>query len=206
MAKQDYFPTTNDGQDTWFGTWLANIAALLASLVLPATQADAVKMKITNCRLKYTAWKNAKAQALAASNTYKATLKDTLKDLRPFNQNLKTTTGYSPALGNTVGIEGAESTFDETTAKSQGKAIYEGGQVTIEFSKPAEVPMVVIRCKRGDETAFSFVSTDTNSPYNDHRPNLDPMHPENREYDIQFMNKDSQLIGQLSDVVKIVVP
>ena len=177
MAKKDYFPTKIDAQDTWFGTWLANIAAVLTALGLVNTHADAVKAKIANCRTKFTDWKDAKAQALAKSNIFKTALADTLLSLRPYNQNLKTTTGYTTDIGNTIGIEGPESSFDPTTAKPEAEAIYEGGQVTIEFTKPEEVKMVLIKCKRGSETAFTDLANDTNSPYNDHRANLDAAKP-----------------------------
>ncbi|HLG33407.1 MAG TPA: hypothetical protein VI757_00880 [Bacteroidia bacterium] len=206
MAKQDYFPKKIDAKDTWFATWLANIAAVLAALLLPLTHADAVKLKINDCRTKFTDWKNTKALALSKSSIFKAALKDTLLSLRPYNQNLKTTTGYSEALGNTIGIEGAESTFDPTTAKPEAEAIYEGGQVTIEFTKPQEVKQVSIKSKRGAETVFTDLATDTNSPYNDNRDNLDITKPENREYILQYMNKDNQLIGQVSDTIKVTVP
>ena len=65
MAKQDYFPDKIDAQDTWFETWLNNILAVLTALGLAVTHANAVKTKITDCRTKFTDWKNAKAQALA---------------------------------------------------------------------------------------------------------------------------------------------
>ena len=206
MAKKDYFPVKIDAQDTWFETWLNNIVAVLTALGLAATHADAVKAKITDCRTKFTDWKNAKAQALSKSNTYKAAIKDTLLSLRPYNQNLKTTTGYTAAIGSTIGIEGPESTFDPTTAKPEGEAIYEGGQVTIEFTKPEEVKMVSIKSRRGGETTFTDLAVDTNSPYNDNRANLEPTKPENREYTLQYMDKDNRLIGQVSDTVKVTVP
>ena len=206
MAKQDYFPNKIDAQDTWFGTWLANIAAVIVSLLLPATYADAVKLKINSTRLKFTEMKNARAQYLSKSSDYKASLKDTMLALRPMNQNIRTTTGYTETIGDTIGIEGPDSSFDPTTAKPEAEAIYEGGQVTIEFTKPVEVKQVLIKSKRGAETVFTDLATDTNSPYNDNRANLDPTKPENREYTLQYMNKDNQLIGQLSDTISIVVP
>ena len=206
MAKQDYLPKEIDDIDTFFETWKNNIAALLASLGLALTHADAAKLKVSDTRTKFSAWKDIKAQAQSKADTFYASLKDTLETLRPYNQNLKTTTGYTPALGTTVGIEGPEETpFDETTAKPAGKAIYEGGQVTIKFNKPRQVASVEIKCRRGADTAFSFVADDTNSPYNDNRANLDVSKPENREYVLQYKNKAGALIGQPSDTVKITV-
>jgi hypothetical protein len=206
MSKKDYFPEKMDAQNTWFGTWLANIAAVLTTLLLGATHADAVKAKITTCRTKFTEWKDAKAQALSKSNAYKAALKDAVAAVRTYNQNLKTTTGYTPEVGSTIGIEGPESEFNPTTAKPDGEAIYEGGHVTLDFTKPEEVKKVLINGRRGPETTFTEVATDTNSPYNDYRPNLDPSKPENREYQIWFVDKDGNLIGQVSDTIKITVP
>lgn len=207
MAKQDYIPKEIDQIDTFFETWEDNIAALLVSLGLAATHADSVKTRVTDTRTKFTAWKDIKTQAQSKADAFYSSLNNTLEKFRPYNQNLKTTPGYTTTLGETVGIEGPEETpFDETTAKPKGKAIYEGGQVTIKFNKPKQVASVEIKCKRGNETSFTFVADDTNSPYNDNRANLDITKPENREYLLQFKNKAGSLIGLPSDTVKVTTP
>lgn len=207
MAKQDYIPKGIDDIDTFFETWKTNIPTVIATLGLPPTHADAVLLRVADTRAKFTAWKDIKTQAQSKADDFYTSLKSTLTGFRPYNQNLKTTSGYTTALGETIGIEGPEETpFDETTAKPKGKAIYEGGQVTVSFNKPKQVASVEIKSKRGNETSFTYLADDTNSPYNDARTNLDASKPESREYILQFRSKAGSLIGQPSDTVKITVP
>jgi hypothetical protein len=206
MAKEDYLPTGIEEIDSWFGVWQTNIASVLTALSLPATHADTVKAKIVVARTAFTDWKNEKALAKSKSSDYKAKLKLAVEALRPYSQNLKTTPGYAVAIGDTIGIEGPESNFNPATAKPEGKAFYEGGEVTVLFTKPRQVKAAYITCKRGSETTFTYLATDTNSPYDDHRLNLDITKPENREYIIQYVDENNQLFGQPSDTIKVTVP
>ena len=207
MAKQDYIPNEIDALDTFLETWQANIAAALTSLTLGASHADVVKEKVADTRGKFTAWMQAKTDAQTSSKTFYESLADTLVGLRTYNQNLKTSAGYTPSIGQSIGIEGPEeSPFDESNAKPKVKGLYEGGHVTLKFNKPRQVTSVEIKCKRGAETTFSFVADDTNSPYADNRANLETGKPESREYTLQFKNKEGNLIGQTSDVVKVTMP
>jgi hypothetical protein len=77
------------------------------------------------------------------------------------------------------------------------------GEVTLGFAKQGYTG-VEIRCKRGAETAFSFLARDTESPYVDTRANLAAA-PETRYYQAQFLQKDA-LVGQWSDVLVVTVP
>lgn len=207
MAKQDYIPKEIDALDTFFEVWENNIAETLTALSLDPTHADAAKTRVAATRAKFTTWMDSKSFAQRDSNLFYESLTTTMLTLRPLNQNLKTTPNYTPSIGKAIGIEGAEETpFDEANAKPKVKGLYEGGHVTLKFNKPRQVTSVEIKCKRGAETTFSYVADDTNSPYADNRANLETGKPESREYTLQFKNKDGKLIGQTSDVVKVMMP
>src|SRR5436190_23299746 len=105
MAKKDFLPRDQDERDTFLDRWLANIPSVLTSLSLPATYADAVKTKVTAQRTSFADWKNEKALAASKSDAYQLANTSMENDLRVFNQNLKTTTGYTTTIGDTIGIE-----------------------------------------------------------------------------------------------------
>lgn len=206
MAKDDYLPKDLDDLDTWYENWVEKIPDVLTALGLGATHADAVKAKIGTARTLLSEWKAIKQSALAKSAEFQAANKDAIADLRPYNQQLKNMSGFTEDLGRALDIIGPESTFDPSSAKPKVRGLVEGGGITIKFNNPREVRGVRITCKRGDETSHTFLAVDTNSPYNDMRPNLDPSKPEKREYILQFINKQDQLIGQPSDAFVITAP
>ncbi|HLG34181.1 MAG TPA: hypothetical protein VI757_04815 [Bacteroidia bacterium] len=206
MAKQDYLPDEIDDLDTWYQTWQNNIAAVLAALGLPLTHADAVKVKVTKERDSFQKWKDKKAEAVSFSDIFKADRKATEAVVRPYSKNLKTTTGYTPAIGDTIGIEGLEESVDPATAKPVIKGSYTGGEGVLKFKNHKAARSVRFTSKRGSETAFTYLADDTNSPYPDARANIDPAKPETREYIGQYVNVDGDLIGFPSDKITITFP
>ncbi|MFI5218838.1 MAG: hypothetical protein ACHQNT_05060 [Bacteroidia bacterium] len=206
MAKQDYLPDEIDDLDTWHQTWLNNIAAVLASLGLAATHADAVKTKVNKVRTSFQDWKDKKAEAISFSNIFKADRKTAEEAVRPYSKNLKTTPGYTPAIGSTIGIEGPEESIDPATAKPALKGSYTGGEGVIKFKDHKAARSIRFTSKRGSETAFTYLADDTNSPYNDTRANLDPAKPETRKYIGQYVDVDGKLIGLQSDEITITFP
>lgn len=206
MAKDDYLPKDLDDLDTWYENWLTNIGGVITALSLPGTHADTTKTAIVAARDKFSEWKNLKQTALAKSAEFQDTNKAAIALLRPYTQQLKNISGFTDDLGRSIGVIGPESTFNPSTAKPTVRGLVEGGGITIKFNNPKEVRGVRITSKRGDETSHTFLAVDTNSPYNDMRANLDPSKPEKREYILQFINKQDQIIGQPSDAFVITAP
>ena len=134
MAKKDYLPNEVDDLDTWYQTWLNGISAVLTALGLAGTHADATKTRVTDCRTKFQEWKDLKQQAAQASENFKTSRNAAEQSIRPYSKNLKTTPGYTPALGESIGIEGPEESVDPSTAKPKVKASYEGAGVVLKFN------------------------------------------------------------------------
>jgi len=63
---------------------------------------------------------------------------------------------------------------------------------------------VRIYSKRGSETTFTFLATDTQSPYVDNRPNLVLDTPEKREYHAFYFKNDA-VVGTQGPPVVITV-
>jgi hypothetical protein len=62
-----------------------------------------------------------------------------------------------------------------------------------------------IYSKRGSETEFTYLATDTHSPYTDNRVKLDSGKPEERQYYAYYFSNDYE-VGQASDIVTAVMP
>lgn len=77
------------------------------------------------------------------------------------------------------------------------------GAVTIGFNKSISSG-VKIFAKRGAEPAFTFLATDTASPYVDNRANL-AAGPETRHYQAQYLDGDDP-VGLVSDTLTVTVP
>ena len=117
---------------------------------------------------------------------------------------LKEATGYTTAMGMDLKIIGAEDSADHPTPKYSLK-LGQGTScqcVDIPFSKFGHEG-VYIEGKRGGGP-FEFVAIDTEKPYTDARPLLNPTQPEVREYRLRFWDKGNPN-GPWSDVQKITV-
>jgi len=206
MAKIDYFPDDMDSQDTWFETYVNNLDAALTAVGIPVLDGAPVKTLIGTARTSLTKWKNTKAQGQSDSEKFRIDLKAATNGMRPFNEIIKNKKPpYTLSIGESIGIEGAVQTPDPTNAKPTGKLVFEGGGVTIKFKMNIAATSVHITSKRGDETAFSFVADDTNSPYNDFRANLKEG-PEDRQFILQYKDSKGALIGMPSETLRITVP
>ncbi len=114
---------------------------------------------------------------------------------------IKGSPNYTKAIGEDLGIEVAQSTTEATTTVLKVKL--EGDYPVISFTK-SKAAGIRLYSKRGSEAAFSFLATDTQSPYVDNRPNLVPGTPEKREY-YAFLFDDDAVIGVQSATISITV-
>ena len=122
-------------------------------------------------------------------------------------QRMKVHPNYTVAIGEDLGIEGAEQTLDPSTAKPNLKGAFESNNARLKFSSFPVADGVRIESMRGVETVFTFLATDTESPYIDTRAKLDPTKPETRKYRaIFFDNVADNVIGMWSDEVTVTVP
>ncbi len=116
----------------------------------------------------------------------------------------KETNGYTTAMGEDLGVIGAEDNTDHPTPK-YSLALGQGAGcqcVDISFTKFTHQG-VYIESKRGNGN-WEFVAIDTEKPYTDDRPLLDPAQPEVREYRLRFWDKGTPN-GPWSEVQKITV-
>jgi hypothetical protein len=143
--------------------------------------------------------KNAWQTTTAANDSLTDTL---LPDIRTLIKDIKGSTAYTTAIGEAFGIITPASGFDPSTFKTTLKIKIEGGRIIIDFVK-SEVEGVHIYTRLRGELGWTYLATDTHSPYYDTRPLATPGHAETREYMARGVINDEE-IGLDSDIASVV--
>ena len=116
---------------------------------------------------------------------------------------IKTSPGYTEAIGKSLGIIGADSTIDTTTLKPILTADLQAGQVVVGWTKQG-MDGVEIHVDRGDSKGFVFLAIDTVPDYNDTAPLPATGQAALWKYMAIYRQGDDR-VGQWSDVVSIAV-
>jgi phage host-nuclease inhibitor protein Gam len=201
--KKDFIPAALGDLDTWEVNFKNKVTTI-------AQQLNVASEEVTDCiasldvhRTTYASMVTKRNEARAATSTNNASEKTALKNIRALCNRMKAANGYTEAMGNELKIIGNFTTFDQANAKPTLTVGKEGSSIVIKFRKD-NTSGVHIYCRRGTEKDFVFLAVDTASPYNDNRLNLVAAQSETREYKAWYFLDDS-IIGQESDVVKVIV-
>lgn len=179
--------------------------------VAPLNLTDGEKTAIANDNTLLHAKKDAsdQADAVAQETTKEKVNAFTLveKNYRTTRKNLMSRPGYTPAIGELLGLEGAEtnpsmeaaaSVVDRPVAKATPMP---GGQVDFKVTMNGNEE-VDVTSKRGAETDFSWLGRFSRSRWSDTRAPLVTGKPEVREYQLRYRNHD-QPTGQISDIIVV---
>jgi hypothetical protein len=202
MAKRDFYPNT-DGAKLSF---LQNLVEQLATVGTTVGETDVAPLTnaLNDLQSAISAKVAAKAAAQSATAAWSALDRSTEDLVRAHVRRIKASAGYTEAIGEQLGIEGAESAQPQAGDQPDLKAISVlPGEVIVTFQKRG-YSGVEISSKRAAETEFTFLARDTQEPYTDTRPNL-AQGPETRQYRAQFLTKDAAT-GPFSDVLMVTVP
>jgi len=197
----DFIPSS----DPEIVTWLANLKTKLSGYtttlnITPAraTQitawCDALVAKIQSVTQKKNDW-------LAAAAAKQAQMTASLGGLRGEIAKWKTEDGMTDAIAADLQVAGGTGAFDPDAYKPKITAQVVGDHVQLKFGK-GQTDGVNLYWRKKGETAWKFLSRDTNSPYNDHTPLTTAGVPEVREYQAFGVLNDEQ-IGQPSDIVSV---
>lgn len=205
MAKQYFIPKRIPEFVTHHDNLNTQTAALVGQAGITAT--DATNLAADNAALHTAVSDVASADAVKQAKvaTQTSVIRTVTVNEQAFANRVKNTAGYTAAIGQQLGFIGAEDTTDLTQEKPILRATaVTAGSVTVAFNKQTS-DGVRVSSKRGGETTFSFLATDTSSPYVDNRPNLVAGTPETRQYQAQYILGDDP-IGELSDLLSVTVP
>lgn len=207
MARKDYLPDDMGGKLLWLTNFVAKLAVHGAGLGVTPAKQTALSTKVTD-------FQTAVNDAEAAKTTYHSKVADArisqravISDLggaRSIVNEIQESPALTDIIAQDLGIIALEDSFDPNTLVPIIKKLLATGEgwVLVNFLK-GKAERINIYCKRGNETEFTLIGSDGESPYLDSRANLTDA-PEKREYKIRIVINDVE-VGQFSAVVSIVV-
>ncbi|WP_310558880.1 hypothetical protein [Flavobacterium sp.] len=199
---QDFIPRSEGELAIWLGNYGTNSAIQGPAVGLTPAQ---IAAGVTSCNNIVTALSNVenKRTALNEALAHKETVKNTeLQAIRSTAAKIKTNSGYTDAIGKSLGIIGTDTAMDLAAYKPLIFAEQFGGFVRIKFTKKGVEGINIYHRKKG-EPLWKFLARDTKSPYDDHIALGLEGQPEHWEYRAFGVMDDAE-IGQPSDIVAIV--
>lgn len=202
MRQQDYIPRSDAEFALWHDTFRIAAASVGATLGLAAADLTAINTDNATWHAKISAAENAAATAQQTARDKQAARRVIEQNVRALARRMKSSPAYTAALGEKLGIIGAEARADLSNGKPTLKAkALPRGVVEIGFQK-SQSDGVNLYGQRGEETGFTFLARDTQSPYVDNRPLLVAGKPEVRQYKAVYVVSDAET-GQASDEVVV---
>jgi hypothetical protein len=231
MAKTDYVAQYDDAFNAQLQTFKNGIGTYAAVIGVTAAQttaqaADAAYFDYTlkcmkimaNSALQWTAWKNLARRggtppasgapiAPVFPTTVPAVALGIEARFRALVQATKTNANYNVAIGQALGIEGADQTApDLTTIQPDIDAMISGNHVNVKWGwggNSAYLDMCELQVDRGDGKGFVLLAFDTTPGYTDTQPF--PATPVTWTYRDIYRVDDEQ-VGVWSNPVSVTVP
>jgi hypothetical protein len=203
MGKIDFVPKRAADLDLLEKQFLENVDTVAGLLALTPDSVTKVKDLINLHQSTFSERNSAEQNFRTAVDKNKQAEQNALSSkggLREFANYVKSQPNYTTDMGIQLGIEGSDSIINYADLKPVLNVVYEGMNITIKFKKQG-TDGIKIFSRRGSETEFTFLATDTESPYVDNRPKLNSAGPELREYQAVYLIRDDA-VGQTSDIVK----
>ncbi len=202
MAKSDFMPKQDGAIATWHDCFTHGLPGLAAKYGISAgdvatavTHNSTYKTNLTDA--------NAKVAAAQASVSEKDASRDTAVSFaRAVGRRIKAHPDYDPADGALLGIIGHDRTVDLRTRAPHLLGRDHGrGRVELRFKK-SSADGIKVYCKRGEETTWTHISTNTRTKFFDERPLLVAGKPELRLYRAHYILRDAD-IGEYSQELEI---
>ena len=109
--------------------------------------------------------------------------------------------GCSDEIAKDLGIVGSDIANSFTESQPELKLLLTAGIITGKY-KRGQLNGIHLECRRGAETAFSYLLTANKASFKDDRPNLIAGQAETRHYRAWFILND-EVVGVVSNVVSI---
>ena len=234
MSQTDYMPYDDQGKAQLFLQFSGNIGAQLAALGLSATDPDIVQQGLDAIRFRavvdFGANMQGASQSWTANKNHERDGGDTTPSVptlpvlppnfpaavppgivprfRAMVKRVKACPGYTTGIGETLGIERAQSmhaavlSADGPTPVLRGKALDTGGAEL--KSNKGDAEAVDLYCKRDTDADFVKLDRVLHFPYIDSRPLLVAGKPEKREYRAKFI-RQNQPYGNMSNTLTLIV-
>ncbi|QSA96794.1 hypothetical protein [Methylococcus sp. EFPC2] len=204
MAKSSFIPSTDSDFQRWYNNFSSALPAQQALFGLSDEDIAAIVAANQSLSAKLQAADAAAAAAKVANAEKSESRRKADGDARGIARRIKAHPKYTPAIGQLLGIEGAESSGDLSAARPDVfVANLGGGKAEVSFNKSNSHGVNVYGWREGDAD-FVFLARDNASPYVDERPPAAAGKPELRRYKLVYVLADEE-VGQFSAIVETVV-
>lgn len=197
----DYVPTTDGGLRPWLTNLKTNVSTLVTPLEITSARMTNITVWCDTLLTAMDAADQAKTAWLTASQAKQTQMNTSLAGLRGEVAKWKVADGMTDAIAAELQIVGGSAPFNPETYQAQITVQAFSGYVRVKFIKSGADGINLYMRLKG-QTAWKFVSRDTNSPYDDHTPLAVAGQSEVREYQAFGIWGDEQ-IGQPSDIVSV---
>lgn len=197
----DFIPPADDAKIIWLTNLRDTIDAHATTLGITAARVTQIKAWCNDLIAQINATNTAKQAWLAAAATKATQQTASLGGLRGEINQWKANPACTDAIEAALKIVGSGSDFDPDTFKAEITAEVISGHVRIKFKK-GQTHGINLYSRLKGQSAWKFVSRDTNSPYDDFTALAVAGTPEVREYQAYGVLNDEQ-IGLASDIVSV---
>ncbi len=180
----------------------------VVALGISAADQATIAADNTDMHAKKSASDGANAAAQQATKDKINSLDNGESNYRAIRQRIMKSPGYTPAIGELLGIERTQSMHasvmatDGPTPVLRGKALDTGG-AEIKSNK-ADAEAVDLYCKRDNDADFIRLDRVLHFPFIDSRPLLVAGKPEKRAYRAMFI-RQNQPYGNMSAIITVIV-
>lgn len=206
MAKKKYFiPRRIPDFIIWHDNLNTNVPLVAATLNLPASDTTTTSTDNALVHTKQTVLQNARTALDVAQADMNATVELVIGHSQGTAGRAKASVNYNDTIGQQLRLIGEAITVNLSTSQPTLKLLGTPvqGDVLIDFNKSIS-DGVEIWSKRGNETEWTKLATDSEPEYKDTRTNL-TAGPETRQYRARYVLNDAP-IGNWSDVIVVTVP
>lgn len=182
--------------------WHDSLMAAVTATVPGVKPADVTAMAADNADMhaKQDAIIPVDDASIAAHNGLNTSIGKSRKQVRAMIKNIKNDATYTEQFGETLHIEGAEDTTDMTQEQPHLTATAKpNGVVEISFNKKL-AEGVHLKARFDSDPGYTYLGSETHSPYVDNRPLQTAGKPEARHYQAVFF-MDKVEVGNPSDAV-----
>lgn len=196
----DYLPDGEAQLIPWLVNFTTKLQTHQKTLTLTDAQLKAEQDRATALVGSIQKNEQKRAEYLAQVAATRSLKEAELGRLRATVRLLKAQPTYTDAIGQDLGVIGSPATLVAKQAKPSLRIETAPGVVRLKFSKEGWSGVNVYR-EQADGT-WSFLGTDTRSPYEDRAPLARPGQPELRKYRVTYVHKDLE-VGEPSDTVTV---